>query len=136
MATRGWDGITNADLARIRSQSTKEPKPSKYKNVKVVVDGERFDSKKEAAYWMELKLRQMAGEIGNLQRQVEFPLYCPGEFHTWVQVASYIADFCYDDAATGQRVVIDVKGQKKRACPYPLKKRWLELQNSIVITEV
>jgi len=45
-------------------------KPSKYKNKPVEIDGIRFDSRKEAARWADLKILQMVGEIRNLQRQV------------------------------------------------------------------
>ncbi len=140
MATRGWDGVTNADLARLRAQSNKEPKPSKYKNVKVVVDGEKFDSKKEAAYWVELKMRAKVGEIFNLQRQVAIPLYCfacsPHGQPMAVEVATYVADFTFHTRDSPLLHIVDVKGQKKRACPYPLKKKWLELQEGFIITEV
>ena len=38
-------------------------KPSKYRNVKTVVDNLTFDSQKEANRYVELKLLQAAGEI-------------------------------------------------------------------------
>ena len=46
----------------------------KYKNVPTIVDGIRFDSKKEANRDAELRLLQRAGHITNLQRQVPFDL--------------------------------------------------------------
>ena len=61
----------------------------KYNAKPTVVDGIRFDSKKEAGYYSELKLRQQAGEILFFLRQV--PIHLPGgtklvidfqEFHT------------------------------------------------------
>jgi len=45
---------------------------SKYRNRKTVVDGITFDSKREAARWQELKLLERAGEITELERQVEY----------------------------------------------------------------
>ena len=43
----------------------------KYHNIKTVINGERFDSKKEAARWQELLLLQRAGKISRLNRQVK-----------------------------------------------------------------
>lgn len=49
-------------------------KPRKYRNVPVVVDGIRFDSKLEARCYQEQLLRKAAGDIWLLLRQVPFPL--------------------------------------------------------------
>ena len=46
----------------------------KYRNQPTVVDGIRFDSKKEANRWAELKLLERAGKITQLYRQVPFVL--------------------------------------------------------------
>ncbi len=50
------------------------PKPRKYRNMPVVVDGIRFDSKLEARCYQELLLRKAAGDIWLLLRQVPFAL--------------------------------------------------------------
>ena len=49
---------------------------SKYHNIKTVVDNIKFDSKKEANRYTELKLLERAGKIFALalQRKFEFPL--------------------------------------------------------------
>ena len=47
---------------------------SKYHNKKVMIDGIKFDSKKEANRYQELKLMQRAGIISDLQRQVKYVL--------------------------------------------------------------
>lgn len=47
---------------------------SKYRNVKTVVGGERFDSKREARHHQELVLRMRAGQIRAVIRQVSIPL--------------------------------------------------------------
>ena len=39
------------------------PKKSKFSSVKTIIDGHAFDSKKEAKYYSELKMREKAGEI-------------------------------------------------------------------------
>jgi hypothetical protein len=117
----------------------KAAKPSKYRNVKVKIDGEIFDSKREAAFWQQLKLREKIGEIQGLQRQVSFPLYAPimddaGVMATGaiVQVSEYRADFVY---FTGQqRHVVDAKGHRTKE--YQRSKKWLFLQERVVIQEV
>ena len=45
---------------------------AKYNNIKTVIDGIIFDSKKEAKRYSELKLLEKAGLIGSLQLQVKF----------------------------------------------------------------
>jgi hypothetical protein len=104
---------------------------SKYHNVKTAIDGVVFDSKREATYWCGLQARARAGEITELRRQVVFPLCCPVEDRA-VMVASYIADFCYLE--NGVRHVVDAKGH--RTPIYNLKRKWLRLQDGIIIEEV
>jgi hypothetical protein len=131
--TRGFEHLTAGDVAKLGKQAI--AKPSKYKNVKVVVDGITFDSKREAAYWVGLKAREKAGEINCLRRQVVFPLMAPQASSPsfGVQVAFYIADFVFDDA-DGHRHVVDAKGA--RTAIYKLKRKWLFLQDGIEIEEV
>lgn len=83
------------------------PKRSKYGNRKTVLDGMVFDSAQESRDWADLSLRQKAGEIRNLRRQVTFEC-------VWndVPVCKYIADFAYEEL-TGEhwrKVVADSKG--------------------------
>ena len=132
MATRGWEHATPQDVRDRRIVAT----PSKYRNVKVVIDGRVFDSKREGAEYQRLKARQHAGEITDLRCQVSFALLAPvvAERGTCAIVAHYVADFTYTDLTTGARVVADAKG--KRTQMYLLKRKWLELQTGIQIHEV
>lgn len=45
---------------------------NKYRNKKVIVDGEEFDSKKEGNRYKELRLLERAGEISNLNYNQDF----------------------------------------------------------------
>lgn len=90
----------------------KEPKASKYRNVPTEIDGIRFDSKREASRWCELKLLLTAGAIRNLERQVRFRLTAD---------IVYVADFVYWDDGTEQQVIEDSKGVRTKE--YRLKKR-------------
>ena len=128
---RWSQGDINRHALKIARQNTK---PSKYRNVKTTTrDGLVFDSKREAERWHVLKQFEKTGVITELRRQVKFPLYCPNESSLKIaQVAVYIADFVYIDK--GKRVVEDAKGLKTQM--YSLKKKWLELQEGIIIQEV
>lgn len=128
---------TQEDVDRVRakrqSSQTGAPVRSKYRNVKVRVDGIMWDSKHEAAHYHELKLRHAAGEIADLRWKVKFPLLCPvADTGEAAVVSEYIADFVYMEQGT--RVVADTKG--KLTALYGLKRKWLALQEHIVIREV
>ena len=82
---------------------------SKYGAKKTEIDGIRFDSKREAAYYSELKLLKMAGEL-DFELQPKFTLIEGFEKNgKKYRPTHYIADFLitYRD---GRKVVIDVKG--------------------------
>lgn len=107
-------------------------KKSKFNNIKTEVDGDVFDSKKEAKRYGELKLLLKAGHIGFLARQVEFLFNVEG-----IKVASYFADFCYRDAKTGEFIVEDVKSEVTRKLPvYRLKRKLMLSIHKIKIKEV
>lgn len=88
---------------------------NKYNAHKITVDGNKFDSKKEALRYEELKLLQRAGAISDLQRQVKFEIVpqCKTVEGRIAQARYYIADFTYKER--GLLVVEDVKGYKKGA---------------------
>jgi hypothetical protein len=114
------------------------PKSSKYHNVRCVVDGHTFASKKEGAYYLQLKARLAAGEIRDLELQVRLPLTTRSPEGVDVVVADYIADFCCEEYSVAEhawsRVVVDVKGVRTHL--YELKKKWLWLQSGIAIREI
>ncbi len=91
---------------------------NKFKAKKTTVDGIKFDSKREAARYAELKLLANAGKITDLQVH---PRYELKNAHTEIRYpngrqAVYTADFSYCD---GDKVVIeDVKGQMTQAAKF------------------
>lgn len=126
---------TQQDVQKVLSQQAKaSAKPSKYRNVKTVVDGRTFDSKREAQFYHDLKLREKAGEIRELACQVPFQLYAPTVGPRCAPVCVYVSDFVFVTCADNQRHVVDVKGA--RTAMYKLKARWLNIQSGIVIEEV
>ena len=68
---------------------------SKYKSIKVVVDGITFDSKREAKRYGELKLMEQAGLIELLETQPVYRLEVNGKL-----ICKYIADFEYFNPVT------------------------------------
>jgi hypothetical protein len=103
---------------------------AKYNNTKVRVDGMLFDSKREAARWQELKLLERAGEITELERQVEYELIPKQKGE---RAAKYIADFRYVDHE-GKTVVEDTKGVKTPV--YILKRKLMLWVHGIKVVEV
>jgi len=77
----------------------------KYGNQPTVIDGIKFDSKKEAQYYGQCKMLKKAGEIVKIECHVPFPLIVNG-----VKICEYEADFVlyYPD---GSFMVKDVKSE-------------------------
>ncbi len=95
---------------------------SKYRNIRVEIDGHTFDSKAEGRRYEELKLLQAAGEIDGFGLQPSFVLE---------KGIRYRPDFIV--SGDGQIWVEDVKGVETAA--FKIKKRlwevkypWLELR--------
>lgn len=84
---------------------------SKFNAKKTVVNGIRFDSKREALRYTHLLLKQRAGEISDLELQPVFVLQDKFTYNNVVYRAiNYVADFMYK--ASGCIYVEDVKGFK------------------------
>lgn len=111
-------------------------KKNKYSNIKVDIDGETFDSRKEARRYYELKLLERAGEIRDIERQVKYVLIPSQRLDGKVveRECSYIADFKYYDAKTGELVVEDTKGVKTK--DYIIKRKLMLSVHQIRIKEV
>lgn len=108
---------------------------NKYKNKKTVIDNIKFDSKKEANRYKELKLLEKAGHIKNLRLQPKFELLPKYEINgRKVRAMYYIADFEYEEVTTGEKVIEDVKGVKTAV--YRLKKKLFEHQYQTEIREI
>ena len=86
----------------------------KFNATKTEFDGIKFDSKKEAKYYYELKMRKMAGEIIFFLRQV--PFHLPGG-------VTYRVDF-QEFHADGTVKFVDVKGMKTK--DFIMKKKMVE----------
>ena len=117
---------------------TKPPKPNKYRNQQTVVNGIKFDSKKEAARFKVLLEKQNNDEISWLKLQVNFTLV---EGFTTIQgkrilPIKYVADFTYRDSE-GKLIVEDVKSPATRKDKaYRMKNKLMADKFGIIITEV
>lgn len=123
-----------------------QPGGAKYGNRKVELDGMEFDSKREAKRWTQLRLLEKAGEISDLDRQVEFELIPVQKEpdrtgprggiirgHVIEKRVAYVADFTYRDR-NGDLVVEDSKGF--RTPDYVLKRKLMLWIHGIRIKEV
>lgn len=109
---------------------------NKYRNEKVTMGGITFDSRKEANRYFELKMLERAGEINKLKCQVKFVLIPSQKLDGKVveRECSYVADFIYLDAKTGELVVEDTKGFRTR--DYIIKRKLMLYRHGIRIKEV
>jgi len=106
-----------------------DTKQHKFHAQKVAVDGITFDSKAEAARYIELCILQNAGKIDGLSCQVAYPFVFNGK----VQFR-YYADFVYfkRERMVRLQVVEDVKGVETPI--FRLKKKLIEAQYGIKIS--
>lgn len=124
---------------------------SKYYNVKTkTTDGLIFDSTREARRWEQLLLMQKAGQIKDIQRQVEYELI-PAQYESYERYSKkgkrlkdgvhlierevkYIADFVYTKVETGETIVEDAKGVRTK--DYTIKRKLMLAVHGIRIKEV
>lgn len=120
----------------------------KYNNKKVIVNGIKFDSKKEAKRYQELSLLEKARVISDLQMQVKF-LLIPAQYEIVERYGkkgqklqsgtkciekecSYYADFVYKQG--NNTIVEDTKGFKTPE--YIIKRKLMLFKYGIKIKEV
>ena len=109
----------------------------KYRNKKVVLDGIKFDSRREADRYAHLKVLERFGEISCLELQKKFVLV-PAQRNKAGKVTeraiTYRADFYYYSNRLGRYVVEDVKGVKTDV--YKMKKKLMLSVHGLEIVEV
>ena len=129
---------------------------NKYNAKKVVVNGEEFDSKKEARRYQQLLLLERAGEIADLRRQVKYVLI-PAQREKSTAVItrgknkgeqklgkviepefSYYADFVYYDVNRDETVVEDAKGYRDGSAYriFVIKRKLMLWRHGIRVREV
>ena len=123
------------------------PRGNKYGATTDTVDGIKFDSKREAVRYKELKVYERAGLIRELELQREFELI-PAQFE-FIQkkrgcglkkgkcierAVKYKADFYYFDTESGKYICEDVKGFRTK--DYIIKRKLMLFVYGIRIKEV
>lgn len=109
---------------------------NKYGNRKVVLDGKKFDSKKEARRYAELITLQKSGWISGLECQKRFeliPKQTDSEGRCIERKCEYIADFTYK-TQSGETVVEDTKGF--RTPEYIIKRKLMLYVHGIRVREI
>jgi hypothetical protein len=100
---------------------------NKYGAKRTMIDGHVFDSKAEARYYANLKLREGLGEVTDVKLQEPFVVIGPkGQV-----VTTFRADFVFWDVKEKCRRIIDVKG--KQTAESKLKQRVVEAFLGITI---
>lgn len=97
---------------------------NKYKANKTIINGVQFDSKKEAQLYVKLVSLQNKGIISGLERQKRFEVIPKTKTE---RAAYYVADYFFQEVATGQWVVADCKSPiTKRLPAYVLKRKLMK----------
>lgn len=85
---------------------------SKYHSKKVIIDGIKFDSKKEGKRYEELKILEKSGLIKDIELQPKFLLIDTIRYNGKTYPKTYyIADFRYYDNHLNKYIVEDVKSE-------------------------
>lgn len=110
-----------------------------YISKKVVVDGIKFDSKKESRRYLALKQMQKDGEISDLETQPRFRLIKGVKFSGDKRAKPairYTADFAYTDNKTGKRVIEDVKSPvTRKKTDYKMRRHMMLAIHGIEVLE-
>ena len=108
---------------------------SKYHSKKVIIDGIKFDSKREGEYYQKLKILEEKGLIKDLELQKEWLLQDKFKINGKTRrKIVYKSDFSYVSTEDDRLHVIDVKGF--RTDLYKLKKKLFEYKYGVEIEEV
>ena len=134
------DSISTSEYRKLlhESKTTRLSKTPKYRNKPQTINGDRYDSIKEASRHAELKLMEKAGEIERLERQMPF-LLIPTQVRSdgaKEREVHYFADFVYYDNKLERLVVEDVKSRATKTKDYVLKRKLMLMVHCISIIEV
>lgn len=126
--------ISNETYKKLVGNSI-DVKQNKYKNKKVIYDGIKFDSNREMAYYIKLKMLEEKGIIKDLELQKSFELQpsfkLNGKTHKKI---TYRADFSYVSVQDNKIHIVDTKGFRTEV--YKLKKKMFAYKYGIEIEEI
>ena len=142
-ARDSWTAYAEAEglLADRSGPAVLARRGNKYHAEPLFVDGRRFDSRREGARYLELRLMEKAGLIADLELQPEFPLLVMELWRSQIpiqitKVGRYRADFRYVDLRSGEIIVEDTKAEPTKTEAFRLRKKLAEAIHGIFIREV
>jgi len=110
-----------------------------YINKKVIINGIKFDSKKEGRRYQDLLIMQRANEISDLELQPRFSLIKGVKFTGDARAKPdirYTADFRYIDVLTNKVIVEDVKSAvTKEKTDYKMRRHMMLAIHGIEVIE-
>lgn len=126
--------ISNETYKKLVGNSI-DVKQNKYKNKKVIYDGIKFDSNREMAYYIKLKMLEQKGIIKDLKLQKSFELQPSFKINgkTYRKI-TYKADFSYISVEDNKIHIVDTKGF--RTDVYKLKRKMFAYEYGIEIEEI
>lgn len=99
---------------------------NKYNAQKTVINGVQFDSRRESVIYQNLLNLQNKGIITHLERQKRFEVIPKTKTE---RAAYYVADYFFQEVATGQWVVADCKSPITKKLPaYVLKRKIMKFR--------
>ena len=135
-----YDAFSEAARKIISREIGKSAPKNKYSAEKTEIDGHKFDSRKEAQRYAELRLLEKAGVISELRTQVKYTLI-PSQKRSdgkTERECYYLADFVYRQ--NGATVVEDVKGYRDPAsaayAKYTIKRKLMLERYGIEVREI
>jgi hypothetical protein len=111
-------------------------KSNKFNNVKIEIDGYKFDSIKEGNYYGQLKIRKQTGLIKDFKLQVKYDIVVNN-----IHIAKYFLDFLIEHN-DGSFEYIDIKGKDYKSqkfiktSVFALKKKLIEAIYGIQISMI
>ena len=104
--------VSAADFKAMQEAESKPDKGRVRGTKRITIQGVKFDSLREANYWLKLRQQQKDGDIRDLRLQVPFDLLGKnGPILTPTgRTMTYRADFVFFDVKQGRERILDAKG--------------------------
>ena len=119
-------GVGKTQAKSLSCPATGNKSSNKYNAQKTVINGVQFDSLKEARTYQNLLNLQNKGIIAHLERQKRFEVIPKTKTE---RAAYYVADYFFQEVATGQWVVADCKSPITKKLPaYVLKRKIMKFR--------
>lgn len=139
IVTADFTVFTTADLQQLayaqgRPDQANSKTSLRVRALQLGISGDWFGSLKEGRRWIELSQFQKVGAIRGLERQPNFDLFVTSPNGQSVKIGFFHADFRYV-TEDGQTIIEDTKSTATATEAYRLRKRMVEAQYGISITE-